>query len=216
MTIELAQALLNFAIEMTKALAWPFSIVVITIFCRPIIKAIPDILKRPFSVKKGDIEISVAEAQQLKSSPAADISLPSVIPAPPQPAVKIIEDRITKELESYPQASRESILLRALSIQKVISGHEYTYNRIFGSQILALKRLNSKGHATIEDAKVFFQEYAKKYPDLYTSYSFENWISFLSNNALITNEDGILKITEFGISFLMYLTESALTDEKLF
>lgn len=93
--------------------------------------------------------------------------------------------------------------MRALAHSRLEAGHEFTYNRIFGSQIAALERLNEVGRATVDIAREFFRPYAEQ-PQVYSNYGFDGWLGFLKGSGLIVQTGNVLEISDFGRDFLMY------------
>jgi hypothetical protein len=73
---------------------------------------------------------------------------------------------LQKALNKIDVKARESILLSSLAEARLRAGHEFVYNRIFGSQISALKRLNEVGQATVDDARQLFELYARQFPQI--------------------------------------------------
>lgn len=67
-----------------------------------------------------------------------------------------IEALLIKQLESIPANLTVATLQRALAETRLRAGHEYTYNRIFGSQILGLRGLDEASVATVGEAAKFF------------------------------------------------------------
>ncbi len=207
-------------IKALAQIAWPIAFVILGVIFKADFRSfLTSLGKRGWSFKApGGFEATVAEAeqQQLASDNPAAEKLPEkpTLDPSPRPAVNIIEARIRDELKSFESEKKEAVLLRALAQSRLESGHEFTYNRIFGSQILALKRLNEVGRVTVDDALEFFKPYAEQFPAVYRSYGFEGWLGFLKNNALVQQNDNILEITHFGRDFLIYVTEKRLVENK--
>jgi hypothetical protein len=161
-------------------------------------------------------KIDAAEQQQGDNPAALKLEVQKHMLEPsPRAAVNIIEARIRLEAENVDTEKKEALLLRALAQSRLQAGHEFTYNRIFGSQILCLKRLNEVGRATVDDAREFFKPYAEQFPQIYTNYSFDEWLRFLIANVLISQNADIIEITDFGRDFLFYLTDARLSENKL-
>lgn len=201
-------------------IAWPIAFVTLGVIFKAEFRSfLASLGKRGWSFKTpGGFEATVADAgqQQLASDNPAAEKLPEkpTFDSSPRPAVNIIEARIRSELDSVEPGKKEAVLLRALAQSRLEGGHEFTYNRIFGSQILALKRLNEAGRVTLDDALEFFKPYAEQFPTVYRSYGFDGWFGFLKNNALVQQNCDIIEITPFGRDFLIYITEKRLTENK--
>jgi hypothetical protein len=206
-------------VELAKALAWPIAAVIIVLSFKVELRSfLPPFLRRKMEIELPGgfkAKIDVAEQQQgdNPTATALDVRKPTLDPSP-SPAVNIIETRIRRESENIDAAKKEAILVRALAQSRLQAGHEFTYNRIFGSQILGLKRLNEAGRATIDDAREFFKPYAEQFPQIYANYGFDGWLGFLKNNSLITQTGNTIEITDFGREFLFYLTAARLVENK--
>jgi hypothetical protein len=161
-------------------------------------------------------EIDVQDRQQTAGENPVDRKLPEPQALEPSNriAVNEMELRLKADLASIDVNKREAVLVRALAEARMTSGHEFTYNRIFGSEILALRRLNAITHATVDNAREFFQPFREQFPLIYNNYDFDRWLGFLKNSGLISQEGLILKITEIGRDFLVYLTEKRLFEGK--
>jgi hypothetical protein len=154
-------------------LSWPVAAVFIALAYKPeLLKALPDFLRRKLKVEGFGIkaEIDAAEQQKAAENPA-DEKLPEKQALDPSPrlAVNLVEARLHSDLLVIDPAKREAVLVRALADARLSGGHEFTYNRIFGSQILALRRLNSAGQATVDNAREFYKSAEEQNPHLYAS-----------------------------------------------
>jgi len=205
-------------VEMIKALAWPIVMGVSVWRLTPLLASL--LAGRKVEVEAFGVKatVSAAERQQEASTNPATQNLPQAASTPPpiagRPALDMLEQRIRADLNAYPEDGREAILLRALATSRLVGAHEYIYNRIFGSQILGLKRLDEIGGATVEQAREFFHQFAVQYPDVYAGYGFDGWLGFLTSNALIARNVDRLEVTPFGHDFLVYLRDVRLTESK--
>ena len=163
-------------------------------------------------------KFDAAEQQQAAAeNPASEklIETPVLDPIP-RVAANLIETRLRNDLNAVEPEKREAVLLRALTFSRLEAGHEFTYNRIFGSQIAALKRLNEVGRVTVDDARGFLRPYAEQFPQVYNSnYGFDNWLAFLKESGLVVQNGNFLEITDIGRDFLIFLTERRLSENKL-
>ena len=139
-------------------------------------------------------------------------------PSPPvpseRPAVARLENELRNELQAVDSQQREGRLIRVLAETRLRAGHEFIYNRIFGSQIVFLKRLNELANCTVDQAREFFQPYAKQFPQVYSNYGFEAWLNFMVTNALVLRNGDTLMIDEIGRDFLGYLVFQRLLENK--
>lgn len=206
-------------VELAKAVAWPIAAVTMVLSFRVELRSfLPPFLRRKMEIELPGgfkAKIDVAEQQQGDNPSALALEVQkSTLDPSPSPAVNIIEERIRREAETVEATKREALFLRLLAQSRLQAGHEFTYNRIFGSQILGLKRLNEVGRARVDDAREFFKPYAEQFPQVYASYGFDGWFGFLKGNALIAQTGNTIEITEFGREFLLYLTQVRLSENK--
>lgn len=85
-----------------------------------------------------------------------------------------------------------------------------TYDLIYGSQTLLLESLEQNREGFIDDyirSNYYLPAFAKD-PVYYDTYSYENYMGFLKNSALILKEGEKWKITDFGLDFMNYLRTS--------
>lgn len=223
--VELLRALA----ELVRALAWPVAALLIvgailrtdTFDWSTFRASIAALFRRKFEVEAGPGGLRAkfdAEQQQVAAitEPPKDerLSAKQAL-APPRPAVAEVEQRLHAEIPAIDKENREPILVRALAETRVHLGHEWVYNRIFGSQIIGLKHLYAVNQTTEADAKRFFQENVRPInPELYASYGFDGWLDFLKRLNLISQDGTTIRITEFGKDFLMYIGNAKLADYK--
>ena len=94
-------------------------------------------------------------------------------------------------------------------------GHEYVYNRIFGSQIAALERLRATGgFATETEAREFLEPYQVMNEAVYSTYPFERWAGFLVDMGLVLREGAGFRMTPVGLGFLDYIEQAQLSKAK--
>jgi hypothetical protein len=206
-------------VKVLVPLGWPIVTVIVTLLLKgEIFTFLRTILQRNFEFElPGGFKGKVDAAEQQKSAdqnPAAK-ELTEAAPNPSQsPALNRIVTELQNALTKIDKQARETTLVRALAETRLRAGHEFLYNRIFGSQISALKRLNEIGQATVDDARQFFKPYAEQFPQLYSKYGFDKWAGFLESNGLVVQKDGLMEISDFGRDFLVYLTTMRLPENK--
>jgi hypothetical protein len=210
----------NFVVEFVKAAAWPIAITTIALrFRTGLIGALPALFRGKVELEAFGAKAKFEAAEQQRSAaenPATKKlpALPAAQEPSPRPAVNIIEAGLRDALNQIEAGKSELVLLRQLAETRLVAEHEFTYNRIFGSQIFALKRWNEMGRVTVDDARKLFDSVEKQYPALYSTYSFDNWLGFLVGRALVLQKGNALEISEFGRDFLIYLTERRLSENK--
>jgi hypothetical protein len=129
--------------------------------------------------------------------------------------METVEKNLYAQLPSVDEHSRLDFLVHNLAVSRLETIFERIYRVIFGSQILALRTLNSAIRpVSIEDAQKFFADFKEKYPEAYDNYGFDGWFGFLIKESLITIENNLIVITEGGRDFLMFLTHRRLPESK--
>lgn len=210
-------------VELVQAVAWPVAVTLIAFWYRPagpgLWNTLRELVGRDWKLAGYGVSVEARGAStRLQSETLEQPSLPAsvVLEPSPFPALTVIETRVRKQVEDMLPERREPGLIRALAANQLMRGHEFVYNRIFGSQILGLKRLNEAGVVTIEDARSFFQPVAQAHPEMYRNYTFEQWLNFLAANELVEQHGDTLAITIFGRDFLRYLTDARMPEAKPF
>jgi hypothetical protein len=105
-------------------------------------------------------------------------------------------------------ADREGFFLRFMGVGIVQAIHEFTWLSIFRSQFLLLLEMNQKaGYLSLASAKNYYDKAATGRPDIYSKYSFDQWIDFLKTQQLVLQHPSeMLEITIKGKDFLKYCT----------
>ena len=225
-------------IEFIRVVAWPSAVVSLAlIFKSPLTKFLTSLrgLELEGGGFKAKVDAAEAEQQQGAKNPFGPESSESILEldasrqlsdekpkkpesspvmASPRPAVARLENETRNELRAVDSQQREERLIRALAEIRLRAGHEFIYNRIFGSQIVFLKRLNELANCTVDQAHEFFQPFAKQFPQVYSNYSFEAWLNFMVTNALVLRNGDNLMIDEIGRDFLFYIVLQRLLENK--
>jgi hypothetical protein len=235
--VEITKEVSKYIIEIVRVLAWPTIAGMTLLSVKPYMGKLAESFSlRGMKIKGFGVEAKIdAIEQQKEAHNNADIaSLPTtgvtaagstsgaLTAQPPdnpqRPAVALLQQQIKVNLEKagLDTGRQNALLLRELAETRLRAGHEFIYNRIFGSQILALKRLDERGDigASIADARAFFEPYNRAFPDFYSSYGFDGWLNFMVVNLLVERNGDHLKATEFGHDFLLYVVDSRLSVEK--
>ena len=207
------------AVELVSAVAWP-TVVVLVLYRIPSTawSTLPDLLKRKWEFGiPGLVHAKMDAAEQQHGDGPSKEKLDPASPGPsinPRPAAANIETMLRKELQTVDAEKQVDVLLHALVFSRLLGSHEFVYNRIFGSQIQGLKGLNERGRVSVDEGRRFYQTYADRFPVLYDTYTFDQWLGFLLSNQLVTKNDNNLEITVFGQDFLRYLVDLRLTESK--
>ena len=120
------------------------------------------------------------------------------------------ETRIRAELEHLAfrdMNERERFLVRLLAANSIIQAFEQTYSAIWGSQIGVLQFLNSGGPDGVQSALLqpWYDQAAARHSDVFTNYTFDQWLGFLETQQLILRKETAVLITLEGREFLKYL-----------
>ena len=206
------------AVELSKALAWPMVAGIAAWRLGPLLASLVGGRKVELEAFGVKATVSAAERQQGAADNPVAHGLQQTVTAPPpvvnRPALDAMEQRIRTDLDAFQMNDRETVLVRALAISRLGGAHEYIYNRIFGSQILGLRRLDEIGGASVDQARDFFQPFAAQHPDVYANYGFDGWLGFMTSSGLITRTGDRLNASPFGHDFLVYLRDARLTEWK--
>ncbi len=111
--------------------------------------------------------------------------------------------------------NQEDILIRNLAQARLEAAFGIVYAGIFGSQILGLTSLEARRKVPATEAYAFYQEFEKKYPEVYTGYGFSGWLGFLKQRGLVEAAGDDIRITPIGDDFLKWLRATKLSLNKL-
>jgi hypothetical protein len=123
------------------------------------------------------------------------------------PLLQETETGIRNQMNVNNPPDREGYLTRGLSMLILVSGYEYTWLNIFGSQLRALNQLNTR-MLSYDEMRHFYEEGATGLPQLYETRTFEMWLAFFRNSTLIRDSGDRLEITVRGREFLRYLVQA--------
>lgn len=110
----------------------------------------------------------------------------------------------TQSSKFAPGADRENFLTRLLATLITLGIFEITWLQIFGSQLRAIRKLNSR-MLTLEELRHYYDEGSTAFPNLYENRPFEVWLAFLRNWILLRENGDKMEITIRGREFLKYL-----------
>jgi hypothetical protein len=198
--------------------------------------ALARLIDREWRIKVSGTEVEArrAEAQQAITedvrhptlpAPTSDPlpAVPSSVPPPlttyssGPPAFMQLRAFLGERVATIPPAEQLNTVLDALTVERLKFNHEFVYNRIFGSQLNALRQLLTVDHATDADARRHFQEYVVPLaPEFYKTFPYERWVGFLVRTGLVDQEGDTYRINAFGIDFLHYLVIARFPENKPF
>ncbi|NIZ63093.1 hypothetical protein DL239_19185 [Sedimentitalea sp. CY04] len=197
--------------DLIKGMSWPLAVAVVAYFFSSELK---DLIPRVSHVGKDGIVISpphqvVPELKKVESVEPSDKLLKELS----DPSAIVLEEENRRSLEAVTDGTKEDRLLRALTIQQMYFGFARAYADIFGSQIRALKELNSNGK-TRSEAEAQFADLKKELP-VFEKWSLDSYIKFLCDWNFIEEKNGRFEITLTGRNFLLYLVEFGLSEDRL-
>jgi hypothetical protein len=135
------------------------------------------------------------------------------------PIVREQEKLIKADIERLKIAPSEltDLLIKHLAVCQLTLRAEFLYRTIFGSQIALLKAANLFGPRDRGQMLQFYDAAKIKFPLLYQSYSFEQYLQYLLLQGLVVQESsGKYAITVAGKEFLKWLAEVGATEDKAF
>jgi hypothetical protein len=208
-------------VHLFRILAWPVLIGLVVWYLQDgISKLLQSFSARTLKIKApGGFEASVdAPINQGGDAGTKITGAPITAAAPlepaPRAAVMHLEEELRQQLAGIDPAEQNARLFRELAETRLRAGHEAIYNRIFGSQLNALRNLDQRGTGTVAEALQFYNALIPLYPTMYPGYSFDNWLGFMITNGLVIREGDQLRAGVYGHDFLLYITELRLSTDK--
>ncbi len=208
---------LTLAVELIRHVAWPLVALYVGWRVGPGLVSI--LQGRQVELQGFGMRASVRalEKQQNMAAIEGSVAKPPVVaqvaPLPDRPALQQMQQAIQGLIANLQPHEREAALLRGLTLARLSGKHEFVYNRIFGSQIAGLKRLDEVGSVTADQARDFFDTHAKQFPAR-EKYGFDNWLGFMVVNELVARHGDRLIPTVYGHDFLVYLVEARLDESQ--
>jgi hypothetical protein len=195
---------------------WPLAVVIVAALYKTELRLLLPRLRRAGPT---GVEFDPADAQKAgseKPSTTEPGKLAEFRGITRTPAIERTERQLHAALENMnmPPDEKSALLVRLLAQAQLEAAFERIFNLIFGSQILALRRLNERNHVTIDEAKEYFEVVTAPFSDFYKNYGFEGWLGFLIGNGLVARDGNLIQITDLGRDFLLYLTSRRLAENK--
>lgn len=131
------------------------------------------------------------------------------------PLQDIAANSIRTEADRVRPHDKESFYLDILAVGSMTIIYEDIWWPLFRSQLLALTALNNQnGRVPVSTFRGFYDEAAKEYQSEYKNISFDNWMAYLTKNALfIIHPSEMVEITVKGKDFLKYLLHWGKTEK---
>lgn len=200
-----------------KTVIWPFAVIAICyIFMKIFRQSIEGLFGRIREISKKGIKTAPEQQQKLADTNA--LSKEQLMEAFDSPILREQENAIQKDLTTRGITDSNDmvkVLTRHFAATKLFLSFEVVDNLIWGSQIYILEELNGKRMgATKEDIKIFYDDSEKKWPQLFSGYPYDAYLDFLKNLTVITEQDGRLFITIYGVEFLGYLVKTGRSNAR--
>jgi hypothetical protein len=124
-----------------------------------------------------------------------------------QDGLKNTRQYLAEKIGPDPKDQIEALIYLTSSLNVQIA-HERNYNVIFGSQLQLLAQANGAGGVRPIVARNLYEAAKSTHPEVYRTFSFEQWIGFLQEGGLITVESsGNYLLTSYGRGFLKYIVD---------
>ena len=133
-------------------------------------------------------------------------------PQTASPAVKTRIEQLRVFLHESGVTDREGLLLQALAEKEFLAFFERVCREIYGSQIRALRALNSANAGIAQESLRDFQSL----PVIQSTMTFEQWFQYLATNALVVSQGQNVLITDSGREFLIYVTQQGYPEFGLY
>jgi len=119
------------------------------------------------------------------------------------------------KLDTAEKREKELFSYSKIALLVIIFGN--IYNTIYGSQIRILQKLNSSNVENKDTIREYYDSAKKMFANVYSNYSYENYLSYLTiSNLIVIEQDGKIIISDFGRDFLKYIVEVRYPLEKLY
>ncbi len=133
-------------------------------------------------------------------------------PQTASPAVKKRIEQLRRFIHESGVTDRQTVLLQALAEKEFSAFFERVYREIYGSQIGALRALNSASVGMAQESLRSFQPVAV----IQSGMTFEQWFGYLSTTTLVVSHEQNVQITDSGRAFLIYVTQQGYPEFGLY
>jgi len=196
--------------DLLRGVAWPVAIIwIATLFHREIKTLILQIREvGPKGMRIAPSVQSEADSDKITGEKISKLKLEDL----KDPVAIQIEDSTRKILKEIPEDEREARLIRALTLSQINKDFMLIYSNIFGSQIRALRTLNSGPISTAEASK-YFGALKMEFP-VFTSWNIDSYLRYLIHWKLIEQHESEYYITETGRNFLRFIVDNRLSEDR--
>jgi len=199
-------------VELLVGIAWPVVLVIgLIIFKSPINELIS---RRPFKIGKEGVEFGAVDAQSSQSrTPQPPDNLVKPAEHPNQlikPFLEQMEALVKSNLDvaasENTKIDREAFLVRIAADGIGARYLEQAYRAIFGSQIAALMALQAQGgEGEMQLLQAQYEKAVLENPDFYQSFSFEQWLGYLTAWGLVEVSGSEVRLTPAGSAFIPHI-----------
>jgi len=199
-------------VNLLVGIAWPVALVIcLSIFKSPINELIS---RRPFKIGKEGVEFGAVDAQTSQSrAPQPPDNLVKPAEHPNQlikPFLEQMEALVKSNLDmaasENTKIDREAFLVRIAADSTGARYLEQAYRAIFGSQIAALEALQACGGVSnIQLLKEQYDNAILANPDFYQSFSFDQWLGYLTAWGLVEVSGSEVRLTPAGSAFIPHI-----------
>jgi hypothetical protein len=207
--------------KLIEGMAWPLVVVILAVVYKHDILSLKPLLGRVRKAKLWKVEVEVDAADQQQKAGAlvsVDVSSGTIelkeLPGLTRTeAIGNLERELHVNLKNVTE-NQVDILIRNLAQARLETAFGIVYAGIFGSQIVGLNELAARRKVAATEAYTFYQEFEKKYPEIYAGYGFSGWIGFLKDRGLVAQTGDDIRITPLGDDFLTWLRATKLSRNK--
>jgi len=205
--------------EIIKALGWAhFSFLFALVFVLLFRKQLSGLISRITSIDKSGVKASpTPEAQREKQKTEAVQEL--LLAIGDSVVLREIEGRIKADLKERgleTEGDTVKVLVKHLGAAIILLEFEQIHNRIFGSQIYLLKKLNevvSQGQ-TREYVEAHFEHVKELYNKVFGDWSFDQYMAFLIGTSLVKVDRDTYHITNLGVEYLTWMTRNGRSENS--
>lgn len=206
-------------LKLAEIAAWPLAfIIAVIVAVYALRESLGGLLARLNKANlKGTVlefNTDVQKAEPIKDKP----NIEDVSPHDPFGLIRESEGAISEHFEQLILASdseKISLLIKHIADLQLRMAYINSLRIIFGSQYDLLVALNSQAAPVgREFLKSFYDEAKDRHPRLYESYSFEEYLNYLVLNGFVISEKGGNRISNFGRSFLTFITENGINISR--
>ncbi len=228
----ISQLLVAFGSVLTSIIAWPLAFLIICILFRaPLSSAIVILARRITKAGPAEFagEIQTPDKNTIKNKKALEdvigeqstkninTSLNDDLEKNPliKTYITFLKPQLEESYNHYPGTDKTEFLYAKISEIYLAWSFEKIYSRIFESQIQTLKFLCINGYNSEKSEILKFYNIAKEhFPELYTNYSFENWLDFMKNQSVISIDGDNINLTSEGQGFINYIAHHKLARKS--